>query len=138
MKTKSLFITVLLFTGSLVLILMSMAVPNQEKPWVVPKKYQNMENPYLNVNDDENIGRILYTKHCKSCHGKKGRGDGTKASSVDTPVPDFAEDSFKKETDGSLYYKSVLGRDDMPSFEKKITEEEDRWLLINYMKTLVK
>ncbi|WP_370477777.1 c-type cytochrome [Tamlana flava] len=136
MKTKSFFISSLLFTGSLTLILMSMTLPNQEKPWIVPKKYEKMENPYLDAKDEDNVGRILYTKHCKSCHGKNGRGDGTKASSVDTPVPDFAKDAFKKETDGSLYYKSVFGRDDMPNFEKKITEEEERWLLINYMKTL--
>ncbi|WP_242117197.1 c-type cytochrome [Aestuariivivens sediminicola] len=137
MKTKSFFISSFLFTGSLIFLLMSTTCPAQEKPWIVPKKFEKMENPYLNAKDDDNLGRILYTKHCKSCHGKTGRGDGTKASSVDTPVPDFAKSGFKKETDGSLYYKSIFGRDDMPSFEKKITGEEDRWLLINYMKTLV-
>ena len=95
-----------------------------------------MKNPYLNVVDDENIGRSLYSKHCKSCHGTKGKGDGKKADSVDTPIGDFTDDSFKDQTDGSLYYKTFIGRDDMPSFKKKITDEEDKWLLINYIRTL--
>jgi len=85
-----------------------------------------MENPYAKATDDENIGRILYSKHCKSCHGTKGKGDGNKAESIDTPVPDLTEASFKKQTDGDLYYKTFTGRDDMPSFQKKISSEEDQ------------
>jgi len=75
----------------------------QKKPWEVPAKYQKMENPYAKAADDENIGRILYSKHCKSCHGTKGKGDGNKAESIDTPIPDLTEASFKKQTDGDLY-----------------------------------
>ncbi|MDU8885000.1 cytochrome c [Yeosuana sp. MJ-SS3] len=109
-----------------------------QEPWKIPSKYVNMDNPYATASDDEKVGRILYTKHCKSCHGSKGHGDGTKAESIDTKVPDFDTDSFKKETDGSIYYKTIIGRDDMPSFEKKITDEEERWLVVNYIKSLVK
>lgn len=135
---KSLFVTSLLFIGGLVLMSMTLIKNNQEKPWEIPSKYVKMENPYAKASDEDNIGRSLYTKHCKSCHGSKGNGDGTKAASIDTKVPDFANPSFKKETDGSLYYKTIFGRDDMPSFEKKITDEEERWLIVNYIKTLVK
>jgi hypothetical protein len=49
---------------------------------------------------------------------------------------DFTDDSFKNQTDGALYYKTYFGRDDMPSFDKKITAEEDKWLVINYIKNL--
>ncbi|RLD80278.1 MAG: cytochrome c, partial [Bacteroidetes bacterium] len=37
---------------------------------------------------------------------------------------------------GGLYYKGIIGRDEMPSFEKKISSKEDRWLLVNYLRTL--
>jgi len=51
------------------------------------------------------------------------------------PFPgDFSTDTFKAQSDGAIYYKSFIGRDEMPNFEKKITEEEDRWLLVNYMR----
>lgn len=126
----------LLLFGSLALISMTLVRTIQDKDWKIPAKYEKMENPYANASDDESIGKTLYAKHCKSCHGSKGKGDGTKASSLDTKVPDLTEDSFKKQSDGNLYYKTVFGRDDMPSFEKKIIDEEERWMLVNFMKKL--
>ena len=138
MKNQTLFISSLLIIGGMILMSMTFIKTNQEKPWEVPQKYQKMENPFASAKDEDNIGRALYSKHCKSCHGSKGLGDGTKAESLDTKVPSFTSDSFKKETDGNLYYKTYIGRDDMPSFEKKITDEEERWLVVNYIKSLSK
>jgi len=106
----------------------------QQNPWEVPAEYQDMENPYANVEDDEKIGRILYSRNCKTCHGKKGKGDGTAAQLTDTPVADFTLASFKNQSDGSLYYKVYTGRNDMPGFEKIIPDEEDLWMVINYIK----
>ena len=135
MKNKLLNTGLLLLSG---LVLLSMAFVKNEiqDDWNVPAKYEKMENPYANAKDAEQVGKVLYAKHCKSCHGTKGHGDGTKASSLDTEVPDFATDSFKNQSDGSLYYKTIFGRDDMPSFEKKIVDEEERWLVVNYMRSL--
>jgi mono/diheme cytochrome c family protein len=135
MKKQLLLIGTLL-VGSFVLLSMTIIKSNQQDPWDVPAKYQKMENPYTDIEDEEKIGRILYSKHCKSCHGTKGKGDGTKAKSVDTPVGDFTDASFKDQTDGSLYYKTYIGRDDMPSFKKKIPDAEEQWLVINYVKGL--
>ncbi|WP_299161226.1 c-type cytochrome [uncultured Eudoraea sp.] len=124
------------FFGGFILLSMTTFTSNDQEKWDVPAKYQKMVNPYADAADDENIGRIVYAKHCKSCHGSKGKGDGTKAKSIDTPMGDFTDDSFKNQTDGALYYKTYFGRDDMPSFDKKITAEEDKWLVINYIKNL--
>jgi len=115
---------------------MTLIKSNLQDPWEVPAKYEKMVNPYADAADDERIGRVLYSKHCKSCHGTKGKGDGTKAKSLDTPAGDFTDASFKNQTDGSLYYKTFIGRDDMPSFKKKIADEEEQWLVINYIKGL--
>lgn len=133
---KQLLLRGTLLVGSFVLLSMTIIKSNQQDPWEVPAKYQKMENPYADTEDEEKIGRILYSKHCKSCHGTKGKGDGTKAKSVDTPVGDFTDASFKDQTDGSLYYKTYIGRDDMPSFKKKIPDAEEQWLVINYVKGL--
>ena len=133
---KHVFIIATIFIGSFALLSMTVLKYAPQESWKVPAKYEKMKNPYLNSADDEQIGRIIYSKHCKSCHGSKGKGDGKKAASIDTPIGDFTDGSVKKQTDGSLYYKTIFGRDDMPSFEKKITDEEERWLLINYLKTL--
>jgi mono/diheme cytochrome c family protein len=133
---KRIFIIGAILIGSFALLSVTILNSNQQETWEVPAKYKKMKNPYANAVDDENIGRILYSKHCKSCHGTKGKGDGKKAESVDTPIGDFTDGSVKKQTDGALYYKSFTGRDDMPGFEKKIKDDEERWLIINYMRTL--
>lgn len=124
------------FIGSFILLSMTALTSNEQEKWSVPSKYQKLENPYAGVSDADNIGRILYAKHCKSCHGSKGKGDGTKAKSIDTPIGDFTQASFKEQTDGSMYYKTFIGRDDMPSFIKKIPDDEEQWMVINYIKNL--
>jgi mono/diheme cytochrome c family protein len=135
MKKQFLLVGAIL-VGSFVLLSMTIRKSNQQDPWEVPAKYEKMKKPYASAADDVNIGRILYAKHCKSCHGSKGKGDGTKAKSLDTPVGDFTDASFKSQKDGSLYYKTFIGRDDMPSFKKKIPDEEEQWMVINYIRGL--
>lgn len=137
MKKHTLYILVILL-GGFGLLSMTLAEDQQKEPWDAPAKYKKMENPYAGVADADKIGRVLYSKHCKSCHGTKGKGDGNKAASIDTPIGDFTDPAFSKQSDGSLYYKTYIGRDDMPSFEKKITDEEERWQLINYLRDLAK
>lgn len=122
-----------------IVLVFGMSISNgilQDDAWVVPSKYTKLQNPYLGIEDGDQIGRELYMVHCRSCHGTKGKGDGKKASTLETQVTDITTDVFKSQTDGEIYYKSFIGRDDMPSFENQIKDEEDRWLLINYLRTL--
>ncbi len=103
--------------------------------WVVPEKYQNMKNP-TDPSVDLNIGKSLYAKHCQSCHGKEGYGDGKKANEVKGDLGDFSTEEFQSQSDGALFYKTTFGRDDMPEYTKKMPDDEDRWLIVNYMRTL--
>ena len=104
--------------------------------WKVPAKFQNMKNPTDKADKENlNIGKSLYMKHCKSCHGKTGLGDGTKADELDTPCGDFSAD-LNGQTDGALFYKIKTGKDEMPSFEKKKSDDEDIWLLVNIIRTI--
>lgn len=105
--------------------------------WIVPAKYKKMKNP-TDPSVDLAIGKSLYDKHCKSCHGKKGLGDGTKADEVEGDLGDFSSKEYQAQTDGELFYKSYFGRDDMPNYEKKIPDQEDMWLIVNYMRTMAK
>lgn len=129
-------IIILLFLGILALGFHSFTSDFQDK-WVVPKEYEDMKNP-TDKGDKENmaIGKNLYSKHCKSCHGAEGYGDGTKAADVTGDLGDFSSAEFQSQTDGALFYKTTTGRNDMPEFAKKIPEDEDRWLVVNYMRTL--
>jgi mono/diheme cytochrome c family protein len=103
--------------------------------WVVPEKYVNMKNP-TDPSADMAIGKSLYSQHCKSCHGKEGYGDGPKAKDQKGDLGDFSSSDFQAQTDGELFYKSSFGRDDMPEYTKKMPDDEDRWLIVNFMRTL--
>jgi mono/diheme cytochrome c family protein len=110
----------------------------QAKPWVVPDKYEKMTNPVKADAESVKAGKALWTKHCQSCHGKTGLGDGTKAAQLDSEVGDLTTADAQKQSDGSLFYKTLEGRDEMPSFKKKIADEEEIWQLVNFIRSLKK
>ena len=141
MKTKSINkLFGLLSIAVLAFAFMAFVAPQdgQKKgaPWEIPSKYAKMENPYADDADLIKTGKMMYSKHCKSCHGNAGLGDGPKAKQLETFPGDFSSEEFQGGTDGELYYKSFVGRDEMPNYEKKIVDDEDRWAIINYLRTL--
>lgn len=120
-------------------MLCSFSRMDQSKEWVVPESAKQVKNPTdKSSKEDLAIGRSIYAKRCESCHGKEGFGDGPKASELKgrDQMGDFSSADFQRQTDGTLFYKMTKGRGDMPSFEEKIPDEEDRWLVINYIRTL--
>jgi mono/diheme cytochrome c family protein len=133
MKTR--LNSILTFGALAVFTLLLVAFTIEQEEWEVPEKYKNMKNEYAGEDEDD-IGSDLYAKHCKSCHGKEGYGDGTKAKELETEMRDLTGEEVQEQTDGELYYKSFIGRDEMPNFEKKIKDDEDRWMVINYVRSL--
>lgn len=132
MKTFKILMTI----GVISLALFSFTKFSQEE-WVVPAKYKSMKNP-TDATDSANLsdGKSLYSKHCASCHGKKGLGDGSKSEEVEGDLGDFSSEEFQSQSDGEIFYKSYFGRDDMPNYEKKIPDEDDMWYIVSYMRTL--
>lgn len=104
--------------------------------WAVPAKYKSMNNPEKDSKEAVSVGKSLWKLHCASCHGNEGLGDGKKSTELDTPMREIGSKEVQAQTDGELYYKSFIGRDEMPNFEKKIASEKDRWLLVEYMRKL--
>jgi mono/diheme cytochrome c family protein len=125
----------LLFASLFLFALMSFVSKSQKDPWPVPDKYKNMANPVKSDAASLANGKALYSQHCKSCHGTKGKGDGPKAAQLDTESGDFTKADFQKQTDGELFYKTLEGRKDMPTFKKKIPDQNDIWAVVNYMRT---
>lgn len=104
--------------------------------WIVPINYQTMKNPTYATEENVAIGKALYAKHCKSCHGKEGKGDGPKADEFDSDIGDFTSKEFHAQSEGTIYYKSYVGQHDKPNYEKKIPAPEQMWFIVNYIKTL--
>lgn len=109
----------------------------QPKPWPVPDEYKKMENPVKGDAEAVKMGEMLYKRHCASCHGRVGLGDGPKARGLKTFAGDFSGDFYQKQTDGEHFYKTLKGRDEMPGYEGKVSEE-DIWSMVSYMRTFKK
>ena len=132
MKKISLLLLIVVFitTASFTLL--------QTKPWNVPADKAKIVNPVKSNAGSIATAKTFRSQHCASCHGKTGLGDGTKAAQLDTTPPDFSKAATQGQSDGSLFYKTAEGRDDMPGFKKKIPDQEDIWSLVNYMRTFKK
>ena len=118
------------------LLLSGYAIVTPNDPWPVPEKYMKMPNPVKADASSLATGKSLWGKHCASCHGKTGKGDGTKAATLKTEPGDFSTAEFKSQPDGAVFYKSLEGRKDMPGFKKKIPDEDDLWSVVNYIRSL--
>jgi mono/diheme cytochrome c family protein len=128
----------ILASSVLAVSLMSVAFTIDQKPWPVPEKSAKAANPVKSNAQSIAAGKTLWSTHCSSCHGKTGLGDGSKAAQLKTQPSDFSKAAFQSQTDGSIFYKISEGRDDMPSFKKKIPEQEDIWSLVVFVRTLKK
>lgn len=109
------------------------------KPWPVPDKDKALKSTDK-LTDAAVIanGKDLWAKHCKSCHGAKGMGDGPKSATLKTSPGDFTTPEFKAYTEGELFYRMNKGREEMPGYEKKIPDAKDRWSLVAFMRTFKK
>ena len=135
MKNKN---KVLVSISAFALIACSFSVSTylqSKKDWVVSESAKKIKNPVKTSDESVKSGKALYAKHCKSCHGAGGKGDGSKSKELDTPCGDFTSSDFQEQSDGSIFYKINEGRKDMPSFKKKITDVEDIWAIVNYART---
>jgi mono/diheme cytochrome c family protein len=126
----------LLFVSSLVLFFSATLVA-QPKPWVVPANFKTMKNPVAKSEVSDKAGLAIFTKNCAACHGKTGLGDGVKARALKNFPGDFSKADFQGLADGELFYKTKNGRDEMPKYEGKLTDD-DIWNVVNYLRTLKK
>jgi mono/diheme cytochrome c family protein len=110
---------------------------SQNAPWNAPKEAGNVKNPFAGNSSVMADGKALYIANCTPCHGDKGKGDGIAAPGLNPKPADHTSVAVQNETDGSLFWKLSEGRAPMPAY-KKIFSEQQRWALINYIRTLAK
>lgn len=104
--------------------------------WPVPDEAKKVKNPVPVTAAGLAAARELFLAKCSHCHGETGKGDGDMADMYDPRPADLTEAHMMNEmTDGEIFYKISEGRDPMPAFKKKFSEEE-RWRLVHYVRTL--
>ncbi len=107
----------------------------QNRPWTIPDSARAVQNPIPPAAADLDAIRPIYRDKCSVCHGSTGRGDGHDASLYDPKPTDFNNISrMSGVTDGELYYKLTEGRRPMPSFKKRLTDEQ-RWRMVMLIRT---
>ena len=110
-------------------VLMMLALPVQGQDWPVPDREAAISNPLEYILENEKLGKAIYTKNCKSCHGDPGKNNPL--ALVPSPV-DIASEKMQINSEGSLFYKITSGKGVMPPFESTISEG-DRWLLVSFI-----
>lgn len=105
-------------------------------PWVVPQEAKERKNPLEAAHVNLSATRQLYIDHCSNCHGDTGKGDGSEAMMYDPTPSDLTDPGrMSKLTDGEIYYQITQGRKPMPSFRKRLSEEQ-RWQMVVFVRSL--
>ena len=106
-----------------------------EEPWVAPARNAKKANPV--AVDDQSLaaGKALYAKHCLSCHGATGVGNGPAAKDLEKNPGDLSKPAMWDQSDGAIFWKLSTGKKPMPTFDT-LTTETERWQIINFMRTL--
>jgi mono/diheme cytochrome c family protein len=100
------------------------------RPWTVPESAKQLKNPIQPSDAALESARSVYSEKCANCHGDTGRGDGHDASLYGPAPTNFTDNKLMSATtDGELFYKLTEGHRPMPSFKKRLTEEQ-RWRLV--------
>lgn len=99
--------------------------------WGVPESAKQIKNPL--IMDPQTAAKAIlpvYLDKCSECHGETGKGDGPQAKMYD-PRPRMLTDTphLATVTDGELFYVISQGHKPMPSYKKKLSEDE-RWQLV--------
>jgi mono/diheme cytochrome c family protein len=111
-----------------------MAEENTESEWQAPSHAERRKNPIVADSKSIAAGKAVYSAQCAQCHGTTGKGDGCSAKDLSPSPADLSDPALARQTDGALFWKITTGRRPMPASEN--IAENDRWNLINYIRTL--
>ena len=111
--------------------------------WELPEDADKTKNPTTANAESIEKGKALYLDkekgNCIFCHGESGAGNEANLARLRRKPADLTNKEHMAEaTDGELFWKISKGiRGIMPAGERKMTEEE-RWHVVNYVRTLAK
>jgi mono/diheme cytochrome c family protein len=111
--------------------------------WELPADADKTKNPTSATAESIAKGKELYMEkmkgNCVFCHGETGAGNEANFPKLRRKPADLTNKEHMAEmTDGELYWKITKGiMGIMPAGEKRMNEEE-RWHVVNYVRTLGK
>jgi len=111
--------------------------------WELPADADKTKNPVTSTLESISKGKELYLErtkgNCIFCHGEDGTGNEANLPRLRRKPADLSnKERMSAMTDGELFWKISKGiKGIMPDGEKRMTEEE-RWNVVNYVRTLAK
>jgi mono/diheme cytochrome c family protein len=73
-------------------------------------------------------GKTFFKQHCAKCHGADGRGETNDGAILG--APNFTDSAWQEKSNDRRLINSINhGRGDMPSFEKKLSQDQIKLLL---------
>jgi mono/diheme cytochrome c family protein len=128
---RNLLLRKLLFACLLALIVISAGLALfRQTPFITPASERARPNPLTATPANLAAAKPLYSEFCANCHGDTGKGDGSDAMMYDPPPMDLTDaGKMSKAADGEIFYQITQGKKPMPSFRKKLNEEQ-RWQLV--------
>ena len=111
--------------------------------WELPEDADKTKNPVASSAESIEKGKALYLErtkgNCIFCHGETGAGNEANFPKLRRKPADLTnKERMDKMTDGELFWKITKGINGiMPAGEKRMNEEE-RWHVVNYIRTLAK
>lgn len=96
---------------------------------------ENLKNPFTATEENISEGKLLYTRFCVHCHGKKGMGDGTVPTNSEYPPPPAYSAGLKDLPEGKMFHTLTYGKNLMGSHASQMSKSE-RWKVILYVQTL--
>lgn len=136
MKRKLPLIIAGLVAGSLAITAaLAQDAKGGDEEWVAPARAAKKKNPIEASEASFAKGKVVWSKECASCHGDKGKGDGPAVKDLEKKPGDITSAKTQEQSDGALFWKITEGRKPMASYAQTLSEE-DRWHVINYLRTL--
>jgi len=111
--------------------------------WELPADADKTKNPTTASAESIAKGKELYLDkdkgNCVFCHGETGAGNEANLARLRRKPADISsKERMAAMTDGEVFWKISKGiRGIMPAGERRMSEEE-RWNVVNYVRTLVK
>lgn len=112
------------------------------RTWDLPEDADKTRNPVPATPESIAKGKELYMARdkgsCVFCHGEKGSGNEANLSRLRRKPADLSnKERIAAMSDGEIFWKITKGIPGiMPAGENRMKEAEERWHIVNWVKTM--